>query len=641
MDRVSVVALKDDLDAILRSTASLRILHPALVEETHAWAAQLASLGSERSADEYAKRHRSVQRLGERLEAVATPEREGTAEPLPLEDIDRRLDQVSARVAPLLERREELAGRLNKLASLSNQMALLLPPGVPLGELVHSSFLHTAVGALPADRLPALAMALSGIPSVVLPYRQEADRQRVLCIVLRRDARTLEDALRDAGFEPAPGPPDLAQVSAESLRTLERERDAAADEMAGLQREIHEVRAAVMPELRELATGIHAALVLLRVESFCKGTDRTCLFSGWTPHSRSAEFVQAVRDRTGGRAVVEVIPAESVEAPESLDVPVLMELPAFLKPFRALTEGFGIPAYHMVDPTLFVAITFLIMFGMMFGDVGHGLVLLAAGAALHARLPRFSDAARLTIYCGLSSIVFGVLYGSVFGLEGLIPALWLRPLDNIAALFGAAIAFGVVFISLGLALNIVNAIRRRAFVREFFDASGPLAVVAYWAGVGLVVRASFESAPVSSPILAVLLVAPLALLFARGPVLRLLGRQDRAFPEGLGVYVMEGAVEILEVLMGFVANTVSFIRVAAFGLAHAALFLAVFGIADTLSGSAFGGPLSILVLLLGNAVIILLEGLVVVIQALRLEYYEFFGKFFKETGTRFDPVGFS
>jgi V/A-type H+-transporting ATPase subunit I len=104
---------------------------------------------------------------------------------------------------------------------------------------------------------------------------------------------------------------------------------------------------------------------------------------------------------------------------------------------------------------------------------------------------------------------------------------------------------------------------------------------------------------------------------------------------------MEGAVEILEVLMGFVANTVSFIRVAAFGLAHAALFLAVFGIADAIAASPLGGVLSILVLILGNIIIIVLEGLVVVIQALRLEYYEFFGKFFKETGTKFDPVGFS
>jgi V/A-type H+-transporting ATPase subunit I len=158
-----------------------------------------------------------------------------------------------------------------------------------------------------------------------------------------------------------------------------------------------------------------------------------------------------------------------------------METPPVLRPFRGLTEGFGVPAYHMVDPTLFVAITFLIMFGMMFGDIGHGLVLLIGGALLSARVPGLADMGKLAVYCGVSSMIFGVLFGSVFGFEGLIPALWLHPLSHTGALFGTAVGFGVVFISLGLVLNSVNAIRRGTFAHEFFEASGPLVVVAYWA----------------------------------------------------------------------------------------------------------------------------------------------------------------
>lgn len=643
MNRVSVAALKDDLDGVLRDAARLRVLHPAHVEETHAWAAQLDSMGAERTTSEYLQREHRLRQLCAGLAADVLIPGELPAAPLALDEIDRGIGRVESQVAPLLAGRNRLIEEQNKRSSLLNQLAVLLPPGVPLSGLIHSSFLHTAVGTVQASRLPALAMALSGVPSVVLPYRDEGERQRVLCIVLRRDTGTLDTALRDARFEAAPSAPDLGQVTAESVARLERELAETADKMAAVQGEIDGARTAVMPDLSALSTGIRAALVLLRMETFCRSTDHTCLFSGWVPDNRTGEFVQAMHDCTGGRAVVDVVPAGSVEKeqPAAVDVPVLMETPRFLRPFRALTEGFGVPAYHMVDPTLFVAVTFLLMFGMMFGDVGHGLVLMGGGALLAARAPALSDIGKLAIYCGVSSAIFGALYGSVFGMEGLFPALWMHPLEHVGTLFATTIGFGVVFISIGLLLNIANAVRRGELAREFFDASGPLVVVAYWAGVGLVARTLSSSPAAPNAPLAALVAVPLGLLFAKGPILRLLGRQAQAFPEGIGVYIMESAVEIMEVLMGFVANTVSFIRVAAFGLAHAALFLAVFGIAGSISQSALGGVLSVLVIILGNIVIILLEGLVVVIQALRLEYYEFFGKFFKETGTKFDPVGFS
>jgi V/A-type H+-transporting ATPase subunit I len=293
----------------------------------------------------------------------------------------------------------------------------------------------------------------------------------------------------------------------------------------------------------------------------------------------------------------------------------------------------------MVDPTIFVGITFLLMFGMMFGDVGHGLVLLAGGVALAAKSRRFGDAGKLVAYCGIASVLFGILYGSLFGLEGVLPPVWVTPLEGVTDLFKAAIGFGVVVVSLGIVLNIVNGVKTHSFPEGFFDQSGPLVGIAYWAGVGIAIKFMTSSDRASYPMIFLgFFLIPLVLLFMKGPILRLLGRSKEVFPEGVTTYVMSGIIEIMEILIGYLANTMSFIRVAAFGLAHAGLFVAVFSLAEVVATKPGGMVLSWLVLIGGNALIILLEGLVVTIQALRLEYYEFFGKFFKGDGVKYDPV---
>jgi V/A-type H+-transporting ATPase subunit I len=209
-------------------------------------------------------------------------------------------------------------------------------------------------------------------------------------------------------------------------------------------------------------------------------------------------------------------------------------------------------------------------------------------------------------------------------------------------LFKAAIAFGVVMVSLGIVLNVVNSLRSHSFWENFFDKSGPLVGVVYWAGIGIVLKLVMSNGGSPNPgIFYGLFIVPLVLFALRGPLLKLMRKRRRAFSDGIGTYVMESVVEIMEILMGYLANTISFIRVAAFGLAHAGLFVAVFALAEAVAGKPGGILLSWLVLIVGNVVIILLEGLVVTIQALRLEYYEFFGKFFKGLGSKYEPAGAS
>ena len=244
----------------------------------------------------------------------------------------------------------------------------------------------------------------------------------------------------------------------------------------------------------------------------------------------------------------------------------------------------------------------------------------------------------LLFYGGCASIVFGFLFGSIFGVEHLLPALWVKPMESITHLFKIAIYFGIGMITLSIGINMINGIRNRDFWGVLFDKAGLLAAILYWCGIVVVTRMLSEEAGGSvSPLVLILMLASIVLLFLREPIIHLAQGKRKLFSEGVAMGIMGGIVEILEIFLGFLTNTVSFIRVAAFGLAHAGLFMAIFSLSDAMSGVA-GGLASWLVIILGNVLIICLEGLVVSIQAVRLEFYEFFSRFFEAGSVAYRPV---
>ncbi|MDD3643672.1 MAG: V-type ATPase 116kDa subunit family protein, partial [Candidatus Krumholzibacteria bacterium] len=383
---------------------------------------------------------------------------------------------------------------------------------------------------------------------------------------------------------------------------------------------------------------------LLKVKGFLRKTRKTYVFSGWVPSGRKQDVEREIFRAAHGRAIVEVIPPEKITGVKGgrVKVPVMLKNPRFFRPFEMLVSSYGLPDYAFVDPTLFVAISFLIMFGAMFGDVGHGAILALVGWLLGFRGSGRSEGTmlvgRLAFYCGCSSIVFGLLYGSIFGVETLIPHLWMSPMGDVMRFFKFAIFFGVVMISIGIVLNVINALRAGNLRAVFFDHAGVVSAVLYWSGIGAAsIFLANRSIPVRLLVFGIGL--PILLLFLREPLSAVFGRRRMRFEMGVAAYVMESLVEVIEIVTGYLGNTVSFIRVAAFALAHAGLFIAVFSLEGLVHYKSGGLFYSALILVLGNVIIILLEGLVVTIQAVRLEYYEFFGKFFMGGGTAYKPIG--
>jgi V/A-type H+-transporting ATPase subunit I len=253
------------------------------------------------------------------------------------------------------------------------------------------------------------------------------------------------------------------------------------------------------------------------------------------------------------------------------------------------------------------------------------------------RFFRYTDYGIILMECGVASVIFGFLYGSVFGVEHLLPALWFSPMQDVNYFIKIAILVGVGAISLGLILSFINALRLKT---PRLPAAGLLAALIYWILAGLGVRYLLTGAMewdfwVAAGVAGVTLLMGIIYILQR---LWLAPPQAEASTEGVSIRLLEGIIEVVDGTIRFVANTISFIRIAAFALAHAGLFIAVFSLADTLNRMGGGGLVYWLTIAVGNVVIILLEGLVVSIQIVRLEYYEFMSKFFHGGGEPFKPL---
>ena len=331
------------------------------------------------------------------------------------------------------------------------------------------------------------------------------------------------------------------------------------------------------------------------------GERKLCHVTGWTTCAEPQRLQQALHE-AGIEAMVRF-----PEPPADAAVPVALLDAWWARPFQPLLRMWGTPGGAEVDPSGLLAVVVPLLFGYMFPDVGHGLVLALFAAVFWKRWPQI----RFLIPCGLSAMVFGLLFGDVFGFDDLIPALWLKPLQHPLAVLVVPLLFGVVLMLLGLAFAGVAA-AWRGELRTWLWLDGAVLLLYAGALLGLLVPAAFW-------------LAAFALLqYLVGTLV--IERDPRALPAAFGQLLLSS----FELAM----NTLSFMRVGAFALGHAALSLAVMTLADEVEH-----PLAVaLVLLLGNLFSLVLEGLLVYVQTTRLVLFEFFTRFLHEEGRLFRPL---
>jgi V/A-type H+-transporting ATPase subunit I len=346
--------------------------------------------------------------------------------------------------------------------------------------------------------------------------------------------------------------------------------------------------------------------------------------AGWVPYAELAGLADRLAGFGGG-----VVP---ITMPRGQDPATLLRAGGQLRgSMGPLVQTYATVPDRDLDPTVPAGLAYVLMFGMMFGDAGHGALLVLAGLMLLAGRPRrLADLHRVwpfVLGAGLAATVFGFLYGEFFGPTGVVPVLWLRPLEEPVTLLGAALGVGAVLLAGAYVVGAVNRWREGGWPLALVAASG-IAGSALFAGLGLVLLGTVTDRT--------WLVALGTVVAATGLVLAYVGFLANASGGAAGV--TQATVELFDTVLRLGTNLVSFTRLAAFGLTHAALGLVVWEATVALWGR--GGFLvlaSVAVFLVGNAVAFTLEALVAGVQALRLEYYELFSRLFTSEGRPFRP----
>lgn len=300
------------------------------------------------------------------------------------------------------------------------------------------------------------------------------------------------------------------------------------------------------------------------------------------------------------------------------------------RPFEMFIKMYGLPAYNEIDPTFFVAITYSIIFGIMFGDVGQGLCLAIGGCLLYyfKKIPL----AAIIATAGIFSTIMGFMYGSIFGFEDILPHIWLNPMENVMTVLLIAVAFGSGLIIIAMVINIINGIKMKDVEKIFFDTNGVAGLVFYVMVLVCVVLVATGNPMPAGIVLLVFLGIPLILIFLREPLSHLVEKKAEILPEQKGMFFLESFFELFEIVLSYLTNSISFLRVGAFAISHAAMM----GVVMLFAGAHSGNP-NILVVIIGNIFVAGMEGLIVGIQVLRLEYYEMFSRFYSGTGKGFKP----
>lgn len=320
--------------------------------------------------------------------------------------------------------------------------------------------------------------------------------------------------------------------------------------------------------------------------------------------------------------------------------PTKLKNPKLFKPFEMFIKMYGLPAYNEFDPTIFVAITYIFIFGCMFGDVGQGLVLFIGGAALYKF--KKMDLAAIISMAGIFSTIFGFLYGSVFGFEDVLPAMWLKPMEKTVTLpivgslntvLVVAIAFGMGLILLSMVFNIINGIKQHNVEKIFFDTNGIAGLVFYGSVVLTIILVMTGQKLPAVAVMVIMFLIPLLLIAFKEPISGLIEKKADAIPKEKGMFLVQSFFELFEVVLSYMSNTISFVRIGAFALSHAGMMEVVM----MLAGAENGGSPNIIVVVLGNILVMGMEGLIVGIHVLRLEYYEMFSRFFSGSGRAFTP----
>jgi V/A-type H+/Na+-transporting ATPase subunit I len=562
------------------------------------------------------------------------------------ETVRPQVEQIEAEVKGSNDQLTAGKKHIEQQKNYISQIEPIADVDLDMGMLRDPRYIHSILGNMPTVNLERLETSLSRVPHVLLTLRKGQENSVVWLIGANFNADILERAARSAYLNPLELSETHEGTPSGIIKSLNEDIDNTQKDIEKHEAKLNELKEIHKQQLRELLWQIRASRLLADAMARFGRLHYTYLIVGWVPSSRLEGLTQKLKE------VSKDIALEATPSPQrgsaNNNVPVALENPGILAAFQGLTTTYARPRYEEIDPTILISLTFPLLFGAMFGDVAHGLLLALLGGLIASKtVPALRSMASLgtvVLVCGLVATLFGFIYGSIFGLENILPNvpflrpfILIQPMESRIQILLIAIGVGVVLLSIGFLLNLINAWKARDWARLFFDPNGLVGLVLYWSLLGLGGSLALPSFPIPAPVFIVLaLISGTAVTLSE--VLKRLVEGHRPLIEGgIPMFAFQAFVELFEKLISLFSNSMSFVRVGAFAVAHAGLSGAIFVLAELVGG----GPQSVaywIVVVLGNIFIVGFEGLIVGIQTMRLHYYEFFSKFFVGGGIPYEPL---
>lgn len=575
-----------------------------------------------------------VKRAGMKLQLVDIADFE-----VSLKEINDYVNYINYKMGLLLEKKQDILNRITKHQKAQENIGHFIGLDLNLAEIFACKYIKVRFGKLPKESFEKLNA--SGEDPYMLFFPCTVDEKACWGVYFAPLENIAEVDRKFAGlyFERL----WLNQINGTPETELEIIKGLIADtnaELESINRKIESFWKTQKDQCLRFYTKLEEMNTYFTIKNYVSKYNESFILVGWIPQEEEDNFAHQLSDVYGIEFSIERADNEEKHSP-----PVKLKNNRFSRPFESFVEMYGLPSYNEIDPTVIVSVLYTLLFGIMFGDFGQGIVLSVAGAVMW-RLKKMM-LGRILIRCGFAASVFGLIYGAVFGLEHVLDPMYKvlfnldeKPVDvlepkTVMTIIVLAVILGAGIIILSMILNIYSSLRRRNYENALFGQNGVAGLIFYGSLVAAGGTIALGVNVVSLPYVLGLMVLPVVLIFFKEPLGKLLSRAPDWKPKKWGEYMVQNGFELFEIMLSYITNTMSFLRVGAYVLVHAGMMMVVFTIAQIMPGGVVGYTL---MAVFGNVFVIALEGLLVGIQVLRLNFYELFSRFFEGQGRPFAPI---
>lgn len=636
MQAVNIIGLTKYIDEVITVLGESGVFHPDEVSTFYTELQEFTHVPTNNTYAEHLTNLKSALnrtkfdcRVGEVNDYAPSAEELGSLSDSIVADIDLLSDKKEAVRAQLREAKRNY--------SVARHFSGL---DVEIGEVLKLKYMKARFGKLPKDSMSKLSLYKKNQYVDFIVCTEDRTHCWGVYFTPADQAEKIDRIFEGLYFEPVElvggneTPGQRIEIYKEQIPALEQELKEAQEKIDRYLKDNEEMISRCLSKLEEM-------VLYMGIRSKALQHGNSFIIVGWVSSENAGEIKKRLTK-------IRSVELDFSDAKKELDKrpPVKLKNVFFAKPFEFYTEMYGVPKYNEIDPTTFVAITYIIIFGIMFADLGQGFILSIVGWLMWKI--RKMKIGKILLPCGISSMVFGTLFGSVFGFEHLLDPMYRsmgykeKPFEVMASqntnlIIFAAIGIGVMLLIVAMFFNVYSSLKQKNYGRALFSTSGVAGILFYGSLVfGLVSEMFLGSHVMTAPYIIGLVVVPFILIFFSEPLTELVNGEKDWQPESWGGYIVEKLFESIEILLSYVTNTMSFLRVGAFVLVHAGMMMVVFVLAETVGGAGYW-----VIVVIGNALVMVLEALLVAIQVLRLEYYELFSRFYSGEGRPFESVRFN